>query len=178
MLVVPPVQSVSAAIHRRSEPYHDRMPQCCRSLVLLIHKLRHKLAADRPVLPKLLLEPFRVPLQMLHQPVIGRHEHRCHIDQQLSQLHPAAALVRRAHKYNPVCRRLDRPMFLQRSFPRRVRVNESLARLAANTTGRSEADTFNNYTTQAVCHEDYRPFRCLPESEPPFDFRRCSILHL
>ena len=74
--------------------------------------------------------------------------------------------MRCAHKYDPVRRRLDRPVFFQCALPRRVRVDESLARSAANATGGSETNTFNNNATKAVCHKDDRPLRCLPMLEP------------
>lgn len=87
------------------------MSQRRRCLVLFVRELGHKVAADWSKMPELLLEPFRVPLKVLHQPVVCGYKHRYHIEQQLPELHSAAALVRRAHEYDPVRRRLNRPMF-------------------------------------------------------------------
>src|SRR5579871_4449042 len=74
--------------------------------------------------------------------------------------------MRCPHKYDPVRRRLDRSVFFQCAFPRRIRVNESLARSAANATCGSGTNTFNNNATKAVCHKNDRPLCCLPMLEP------------
>jgi hypothetical protein len=57
-------------------------------------------------------------------------------------------------------------VFFQCTLPRRVRVDEGLARSAANAISGSETKTFNNNATKAVCHKDDRPLRCLPMLEP------------
>jgi hypothetical protein len=53
-------------------------------------------------LAELLLEPFRVSLEMFHLSIVGCNEHGRDIHNQLPKLHSAAALVRSAHKKDSV----------------------------------------------------------------------------
>ena len=49
---------------RAKATYHDRGAKGRRSLVLFERKLRHEIAADRPVLTQLLLKQLRVPFEV------------------------------------------------------------------------------------------------------------------
>jgi len=54
--------------------YHDGTAEGYRSLILLKCKLGLEVSADRAVLAQLLLQPFRIPLEVFQQLVIRGYE--------------------------------------------------------------------------------------------------------
>lgn len=109
------------------DPYHDRLTEDRRSLVLFECKLGHKVSADGAVLAQLLLEPFRIPLKVSQYPVIRSHEHGCNVHQQLPELDAVAALMRCAEKDDAICRDFDRAVFDQCAVTSSIGMDKSLS---------------------------------------------------
>ena len=82
---------------------HDAVSQDGWSRILLVGKLCHKVVADRSVLPQLLLQPFRIPLEVLQKPVVCCHDKRRYVGENSPQLHAVATLMRSSHEQNSMC---------------------------------------------------------------------------
>jgi hypothetical protein len=74
-----------------------------RGRVLFVGKLGYELTTDWAILPKLLLEPLRVSLQVSEEPVVRRDEHGRDVGQKLAKGYAVPSLVGRPHKDNAVC---------------------------------------------------------------------------
>ena len=138
---------------------HYCLPQSYRCRVRLISEFGDEVSADRTILTKLLLKPFGISFKMLENPIIGRHEYRCHVEHQLTEMHPAATLMRSPHEENSIRRKLNGSMFLQSALPSSIRMDQSLFLSAFGFSWLDqlcqETYTFDNYASQAVGDEDY-----------------------
>ena len=106
---------------------------------------------------------------MLYEAIVCYYEHQRYVQQQLSELHSIAALVRRSHKDDAISRRLNGAMFFERVLSGCIRMDESLVGQLGTKETEGKADTLDDNTSKAVCNKDDWPSHRLPGLAQLFD---------